>query len=212
VISGVPLAHPARWAATWTALGVPAPDTRLYEQLVERYSDRSRHYHTLRHLSECIARLDEFPDPVAHVHEIELALWFHDAVYDAHRSDNEEQSAAWAKTEALRLGVAADAVERIHALILATKHNAMPATTDAQLIVDVDLTILGAPAERFDEYERQVGDEYTWVPGFLFRRKRREILESFLARPSIFSTAFFREKYEAAARHNLQRSITTLSG
>jgi predicted metal-dependent HD superfamily phosphohydrolase len=191
----------------WAALGVSAPDTHLYEQLLERYSGRGRHYHTRRHLDECFARVDEFPDPVDHRHEIELALWFHDAVYDAHRSDNEEQSAGWARREVSRLGVAADVIERVDTLILATKHAAMPSSTDAQVIVDADLAILGAPAERFDEYERQVRAEYAWVPGFLFRRKRREILHAFLERPSIFSTAYFRAKYEAAARQNLQRSI-----
>ena len=201
----------ARWTTTWRGLEGRA-DPELYEQLVARYSERGRHYHALAHLDECFERLDEFPESVDHLHEIELAIWFHDAVYDAHRSDNEKRSAAWLRREALRLGVAADAVERIHALILATKHDAAATTRDAQLIVDVDLSILGAPPERFDEYEQQVRREYAWVPGFLFRRKRRKILGGFLARPSIFSTDYFRAKYEAAARDNLRRSIGALSG
>ena len=79
-------------------------------------------------------------------------------------------------------------------------------------MIDVDLAILGTPAERFDEYERQVRDEYSWVPGFLFRRKRREILTAFLARPHVYNTERFRVRYEAVARANLARSIERLNG
>jgi predicted metal-dependent HD superfamily phosphohydrolase len=77
-------------------------------------------------------------------------------------------------------------------------------------LIDVDLAILGAPAERFDEYEQQVRAEYSWVPGVLFKRKRREILEGFLRRPTVYSTEHFRGRYEVAARANLSRSIHQL--
>jgi predicted metal-dependent HD superfamily phosphohydrolase len=76
--------------------------------------------------------------------------------------------------------------------------------------VDIDLSILGAAPERFDEYEKQIRDEYAWVPGFVFRRKRAEILEGFLARPAIFSTPMFFQQLERAARDNLQRSLDQL--
>ena len=81
-----------------------------------------------------------------------------------------------------------------------------------QLLVDIDLAILGADAARFDEYERQVREEYAWVPSIMFRRTRRRILEQFLERPRIFQTAAFYEAREAAARQNLQRSVKQLGG
>ena len=208
---GFSFADQARWTATWNGLGVTAVNAELFQRLAAAYSEQHRHYHTLQHLDECFARLGEYPDPIESRPEIELALWFHDAVYDPHRSDNEEQSAQLARTEALRFGIDADSADRIHGLILATKHTVAPATGAAKVLVDVDLSILAAPEARFDEYERQVRAEYGWVPGFLFRRKRKEILESFLARPSIFQTAYFRAKFETAAKQNLQRSIGALS-
>jgi predicted metal-dependent HD superfamily phosphohydrolase len=110
---------------------------------------------------------------------VELALWFHDAVYAVRNHDNEEQSASWAQASNERAGLPNAVGERLHRLILATKHDAEPTSRDAALLVDVDLAILGAAPERFDEYERQVREEYSWVPGFLFRRKRREILEGY---------------------------------
>jgi predicted metal-dependent HD superfamily phosphohydrolase len=95
-------------------------------------------------------------------------------------------------------------------LILATRHDGSPPAGDAALLVDVDLAILGSPAERFDEYEQQVRQEYSWVPGFVFKRKRAEILEGFLRRPALYHTEHFRSRYEAVARANLTRSIRQL--
>jgi predicted metal-dependent HD superfamily phosphohydrolase len=199
-----------QWTATWNGLGADAPDAQLYEELVARYSAPERHYHTLRHLDECFARLAESRQLAEQAHQIELALWFHDAIYDVRRHDNEERSAAWAEEVAVRAGLPPRVAASVRDLIVATRHDALPVTSDSALLVDIDLAILGAPAERFDEYERQVRQEYDWVPAPLFRQKRREILEAFLARPHIFSTAYFQTKYEAPARANLDRSIAAL--
>lgn len=200
------------WNSTWKDLGVADSDEALYTELVERYSDRARSYHTLQHLEECFARLDEARSAAEQIHEIELALWFHDAIYDVRRQDNEERSALWARDVVLGAGVSVDVADRIQALIMVTKHDGVPAAADEKLMVDVDLAILGAPVERFDEYERQVREEYSWVPGWLFRRKRREILRAFLSRPHIFNTEHFIAACETRARANLERSIAALGG
>lgn len=95
---------------------------------------------------------------------------------------------------------------------MATRHTAVPHDVDAKVLVDVDLSILGASAERFDEYEQQVRDEYSWVPEFIFRRERKRILQEFLSRPTVFNTQVFLERYEQQARKNIERSIARLSG
>jgi len=105
-------------------------------------------------------------------------------------------------------GAPHDSVDRVHALIMATRHTANPALPDEQLLVDIDLSILAAEKVRFDEYEQQIRREYAFVPGWLFRRKRRQILQGFLERPSIYSTAHFRASMEARARANLKQSIS----
>jgi predicted metal-dependent HD superfamily phosphohydrolase len=174
-------------------------DRSLYQALIARYREPHRRYHTLQHLEECFERFDEVADLAPHPGEVELALWFHDAIYDPRRSDNERRSADWAS--------ASTGNPHVHALIMATRHEAVPDGADAKALVDVDLWILAAPEKRFEEYEQQVREEYGWVPGFIYRRKRREILESFLARPTIYSTARFIERYESAARANLARSL-----
>jgi predicted metal-dependent HD superfamily phosphohydrolase len=201
----------SRWRSTWRGLGVEPPADAVHVDLLARYAEPHRRYHTVQHLDECFARLDETAALAEHLHEIELALWFHDAVYDTHRFDNEAQSAAQARQAATAAGLSVDTVARVEALILATRHDAAAATPDATLLVDVDLAILGAPDARFDEYERQVREEYAWVPEDVFRRERRKILERFLQRPRLYGTALFHERFDAAARVNLARSIAQLA-
>ncbi|HEY1305687.1 MAG TPA: hypothetical protein VGF24_19165 [Vicinamibacterales bacterium] len=199
-----------RWRGTWTGLGLARCDDQLFAEVMRRYAEPHRSYHTTRHLEECFAKLDEGRAHAERLYEVELALWFHDAVYEVRNSDNEERSASWAQAAVSAAGVDHSIGSRVRDLILATRHDVVPSTKDAALLIDVDLAILGASAERFDEYERQVREEYSWVPGFLFRRKRREILEAFLRRPAIYSTKPFRIRYESAARANLARSIQQL--
>ena len=106
-----------------------------------------------------------------HPGEVALALWFHDAIYDTIATTTRRR----ARTGPARVvgGGAADGVaDRVHALIMATRHSQTPATPDARLLVDIDLAILGAAPARFDEYERQIRDEYGFVPEALFRAKR----------------------------------------
>jgi predicted metal-dependent HD superfamily phosphohydrolase len=202
-----------RWLATWAALSVPASARvrELHGQLASRYSEPHRHYHTLQHLTECFERLDELRGHAANPAEVEVAMWYHDAVYDTHRGDNEQQSAELARQTALDLGISGASAQRIHDLVMSTRHAVEPVGADAEALVDTDLSILGAGPARFDEYERQVRLEYAWVPEAMFRERRADILRRFLDRPHIFSTAVFRERYEPAARANLRRSLEALA-
>jgi predicted metal-dependent HD superfamily phosphohydrolase len=198
-----------RWRETWRMLGAP-PDDALLESLRDRYSEPHRRYHTLQHLEECFDAYGGARETAERPGEVELALWFHDAIYDVHRRDNEARSAAWARGSVEAAGLEAGVGERAYALVMATRHDAAPSTPDAKLVVDVDLSILGADALRFDEYESQVREEYAWVPEAVFRRERRRILEGFLGRPRIYLTRYFHATHEARARFNLQRSIAAM--
>jgi predicted metal-dependent HD superfamily phosphohydrolase len=199
----------AQWTATWNELGA-APPAGVYAELMARYAETHRHYHTARHLDECFTALAEVRATAQRPAEVEVALWFHDAIYDTRRNDNEERSADWARSVLAGAGVAAAVGERVAGLILATRHDATPTGVDAEVLVDVDLAILGASPARFDEYERQVREEYAWVPAAIFARKRREILERLLARPRLYATAAMHDAHEQRARANLARSLERL--
>ena len=200
-----------RWLELWQRLGAPRhADGALadaYAALSTRYAETHRRYHTAQHIHECLAHFDCARTLCEHESEVELALWFHDAIYEPRAQDNEAQSAAWALRVMFDAGIGAQAGERVRAMIMKTCHDALPETADEQLLVDIDLAILGADDARFDEYEHQVRAEYGWVPEFLFRRTRKKILQGFLARPSLYATAHFKNQLEKKARANLARSI-----
>jgi predicted metal-dependent HD superfamily phosphohydrolase len=191
---------------TFRALG-SRPRSGLFAQLIDRYSEPHRAYHTLEHIAEAFDALVACRDRVERWHEVELALWFHDASYDTHRHDNEERSADWARDELLAAGAAADVAARVHALVLATTHRDPPEGNDARLLVDADLSILAAPPDRFAAYERQIRQEYDWVPEPRFREAREKFLRGMLARPSIFNDAAMRERHEAHSRRNIEESL-----
>ena len=201
-----------RWQDLWRRLGASEVDEGLFHQLVASYSEPHRKYHTMQHLDECfghLARLAPFAERPA---EVELALWFHDAIYNTRKKDNEKRSAKWATDSILAAGLSDDLASRVHDLIMATVHNAVPEGKDAEVLVDIDLAIIGADQERFNEFEVQVREEYSWVPGFLFRPARRQILEEFARRKHIYSTELFRSERESQARKNLARSFARLQG
>jgi len=77
-------------------------------------------------------------------------------------------------------------------------------------MLDIDLSILGTPTEVYDEFEVNVRKEYKRVPRFIFRKKRKEILQNFLANAPVFKTEYFRKRFEAQAAENLKRAISAL--
>jgi predicted metal-dependent HD superfamily phosphohydrolase len=154
-------------------------------------------------LDECLTQFASVRHLADRPGHVALALWFHDAIYDVKAKSNEEQSADWALTSFSAAGANLDDQKLVVQLILATKHDISPRQGDEQLLVDIDLSILGATPERFAEYDRQVRAEYSWVPDFIYNMKRRSVLRSFVARPYIFSTNYFRDRYEEQARINL---------
>lgn len=202
------LSFTERWEDLWQRLGQPAPGG-LLEALLAAYREPQRHYHTLQHLAECFAHLDAYFDsvgaPAGDVLDIELALWFHDAVYDVRAHDNEARSADWAVRALAQAGLPPARGERVASLVMATAHHAPAAAADAQLLIDIDLAILGAPPARFAEYERQIRAEYAHVPAPLFARKRGEVLRGFLDRDRIYRTAYF-ARLEQQARANLAQA------
>jgi predicted metal-dependent HD superfamily phosphohydrolase len=197
----------SQWARSWAALGLgPAPEV-LCAELCQRYAEPHRKYHTLQHLAECLALCERDSALAQQPAEVAVALWFHDAVYELMRSDNEAASAAWAQRVLREAGASLAVAGRVHDMVMATRHNVQPSTPDAQLLVDIDLAILGATPARFAEYEQQIRDEYRHVPGLIFRMKRRAVLSGFLAREHLYATAAYRERYEAVARANLALAI-----
>jgi len=210
------IALDATWAAAWSALGRPAP-ARLQAELMTAWSEPQRHYHDQRHLRECMALWTRWRERSPRANEVAIALWFHDAIYDPRApvsGSNELNSAAWAARSLVRAGADSDTAQRVHDLVMATQHDApaaLGASLDAQLLVDIDLSILGSPAERFERYDRDVRKEYAWVPGFRYREARAQVLQSFLDRPRLYHGENAVALLEAQARINLTAALSRLA-
>lgn len=194
----------------------PLIGAALKTELSALYRQPGRHYHGLAHIEALLMLVREHRAEIADPQAVEAAVWFHDAVYDSRRSDNEARSAALA-AEKLASRVDPARLARIVAMIEATATHALPdlgneaANGDAALFLDMDLSILGAPKGAFDSYEAAVRREYAWVDDKAWRSGRAAVLRKFLARPHIFHTETFRQRFEARARKNIQRSIVALT-
>ena len=115
----------------------------LYWEIVKAYREPYRRYHSLLHLQECLIYLWTVRLLCSHPLEVAIALWFHDAIYDPRRDDNEEKSAQWAEQATQTYGMSQTVSQRIQSLVLATKHREQPQDLDAKILVDIDLSILG---------------------------------------------------------------------
>ena len=163
-------------------------------------------YHVLTHVLGCLEELNRSRDLAKDADAIRLALWFHDAVWEPARPDNEEASAALADSALSAASVPGPRRQAVHALILATRHDRVPEGPDARLIADIDLCILGADPDDYDRYERAVRREYGQLSDETFASGRAAFAAGMLARPRIYATGRYFRRLEAAARANLARS------
>jgi len=207
-VSGV---SPERWSQLWHTATNAAPPTNAFPRLVALYSEPQRHYHTLLHIEDCLGEFDRAKQLATDPAAVELAIWFHDAVYDPRAADNEERSAELAKDWLSDVHASDALTDSVGRLVLATKNHEASLHADAALLVDVDLSILGKPPGQFWQYERQIREEYAWVEKPVFAAKRAEILRRFLARERIYQTEIFFHRMEAQARANLQAAVQRLS-
>lgn len=180
---------------------------REFVKLEKRYGERHRKYHNARHINDCLAHLDSSSHEGAKDPIVEYALWFHDAIYSTFSSKNELRSAEWAANLIRQSGGSDECAGLVHSLIMATCHGEVPTLPLHQLVVDIDLSILGAAPQRFDEFERQIRSEYWWVPAGLYRKRRAAVFRSFLKRPAIYTTREFAERLEFQARENIESSL-----
>jgi predicted metal-dependent HD superfamily phosphohydrolase len=205
-------AHSARFHRLWLALGAVGDSAPVADDLLARWSEPHRHYHTLAHLETCLVGLDVNRSLAADATAIEAALWFHDAIYDPRAPDNEARSAALAVSVFRAAGVADATTLKIERLILATRTHEAAADPDTVLLLDLDLAILGASPAAYHAYAAAIRREYAWAPEADYRRKRAAVLARFLERPRLYLTAPFFARHETAARANLAAEIAALEG
>lgn len=182
----------------------------LWKEIETSYSGPGRHYHTLAHLEYMLSELVAVKDQINDWDAVLFALYYHDVIYKALKSDNEDTSASLAIKRMRGLHVAPERINRCQVMILATKRHSLYADQDVNYLTDADLSILGHDWGIYAEYMGNVRKEYHRVPGFLYRMNRKNVLRHFLAMEQIFKTEHFYRKYEEQARKNIQQELKEL--
>ncbi len=208
-----------RWIGLWRDDPVLRPcalrhEARLRQigaDLLARYAESARVYHNTDHLADCLDTFDAARRLARQPTAVVLAIWLHDVIYDPRRSDNEAQSAAYARRILTGVGCPADVIDPVACLIDATRHVGPPPGGDAALLRDIDLAVFGRPEPAYRRYAQQIRAEYAWVEASVYREERSRVLRRFLERPSLYETAWFHDRYEARARRNLTAELHRLA-
>lgn len=188
-----------------TSFKAAAP--KIWQDLKTAYQQSHRKYHTLQHISECLQVFDNYQYLAEQPLAVEFAIWFHDAVYQPQRADNEQQSVVWATQILEQRHIDTAFIQQVQELIMATSHSLPPQSDDEKLMVDIDLAILAASPARFAEYQQQIRAEYAWVPEDVYQQKRREVLIRLYNKGYIYHHPEIKAALESAAQINLQQAL-----
>lgn len=207
----------ARWHATASAAGAaPGVDPAPYaDRLLTAWAEPQRRYHTTAHLADVLARVDVLAaagdEDGTDRPAVDLAAWFHDAVYRPDRSENEERSATLAERALPELGIDDARTAEVARLVrLTITHDPAPGDANGELLCDADLGVLAGTAQEYAAYAAAVRAEYGFVPDEAFRAGRAAVLRQLLALPRLFRTAHGAAHWEAPARANLAAELAEL--
>jgi predicted metal-dependent HD superfamily phosphohydrolase len=197
-----------RWRSI---LDSPAAE-EVGRDLVDRWSEPHRRYHTLDHLELMLSTVDAHAGEAADADAVRLAAWFHDAVYDARRTDNEDMSAALAARVLPGAGVPGERVAAVTRLVrLTATHDPSPGDRDGILLCDADLAVLAGEPDGYAAYTAAVRAEFAHVPDEAFRTGRAAVLRRLAALPSLYRVPALHERWEERARANLAAELRALT-
>ncbi|MFJ5225433.1 hypothetical protein [Streptomyces sp. NPDC088400] len=183
------------------------------DNLLARWAEPQRRYHTTDHLTAVLDHIDTLAEYADDPDLVRLAAWFHDAVYRPDRSENEERSARLAERALPEAGLSDDGTSEVARLVrLTTTHAAEPGDRNGAVLCDADLAILASGPDAYAAYTAAVREEYGFVPDDAFRAGRAAVLEQLLALPRLFRTPYGTERWEAPARRNLASELASLTG
>lgn len=183
----------------------------LWMELKQAYSDKKRHYHSLQHLDHLLSQLQDVKAQIKHWNTVLFTLYYHDVVYNAQKSDNEEKSAELAETRMKQLSVPTSIIQSTKRQILATKSHVKTRDGDTDIFTDADLSILGQDWNTYTQYYKNVRKEYNIYPDFVYNPGRQKVLNHFLSMDRIFKTDYFYTRLESKAKQNLLNELNNLS-
>jgi predicted metal-dependent HD superfamily phosphohydrolase len=192
--------------------GAADSSTAIHQRLVDAYNEPQRRYHTLAHIDHCLAIFDQCKSLTANPDALEIAVWFHDVIFEPGKRENEALSAE------LYQDLSADVHDNetrglVVRLIMATLHDGSSLDdSDAGYMVDIDLSGFGLPWEDFLRDSRHLREESAQLSDAEYYQRQRDFQACLLARPRFYVTDFFSQRYEQQARGNLTRYFKHLGG
>ncbi|MGK4567469.1 HD domain-containing protein [Flavobacterium sp. 3HN19-14] len=184
--------------------------SKFSAEIEEQYSGKKKFYHTLAHLQHLLQELKAVKSDIKNWDVMLFSLYYHDIIYNAVKSDNEEQSAELAGKRMQSLGISAEIIQKSKLQILATKKHAESADSDTNYFTDADLAILGQDWETYESYAASVRKEYAIYPDMVYNAGRRKVLKHFLEMDKIYKTKHFQEKFETQAKLNIFKELRFL--
>lgn len=199
-----------KWIALMNAFGFHKNESEF--EMIQKYHNEShRKYHNTVHIADCLDKC-ALNEETKQNHVLHLAFWYHDVIYNPLKKDNELKSAEMAVRFLKKQDASQELITNVNSLIMATLHNRPPKNEMEAYIMDIDISILGSSSEDYSTYTENIRKEYKWVPWFLYKKKRMEILEMFLKRDTLYFTEYFKCNFEDKARKNIKNEINKLKG
>jgi predicted metal-dependent HD superfamily phosphohydrolase len=183
---------------------------KIFEEVIKYYNQPHRYYHNLKHIQEVLQVIDTLNNNVCDLYSLKIAAWFHDLIYNPQETDNEEKSTQLASTYLTQLNIPQSTINTVNELILSTKYH-QPSSEDSKILVDADLSILGANLSKYNNYCRAIRWEYSWLNNQDYCQGRKKVLENFLQRKQIYYTPKMYQLKEKQARINLLNELKHLS-
>ena len=188
----------------------------LWQSIFVRYGEPQRAYHTLSHIEQLLVQFDSIRHHLTAPYIVALALYYHDVIYDPTRADNEQKSAEYA-VDALSSYLSFEQCQDIDVLIMMTANHQIDESTDsvkyndAAYLLDMDLSILGAPWPTYRQYAKAIRQEYAHVADDNYRDGRTAVLQGLLAHPKLYLTDHYYNQLETQARDNIKHELTLLA-
>lgn len=203
-----------KWFILATKLNAKEPlILSLWDEIEKQYTLKIRHYHNLDHLNSMLCQAENIKESIVHYEAFSLAIWYHDIIYKPTKKDNEERSALLAKERLKSLGVDKICTEMVETLIVSTKKHEviLEQNDDNKYLLDADLSILGSPWNSYKKYTENIRKEYAIYPNFMYKKGRKQVLQHFLERPTLYFTDYYRSRFEIQARDNLKKELELLN-
>ena len=181
-----------------------------FNYILKKYSERHRKYHNFDHILSSLILFDSVREKISNPWTFEIAIWYHDLIYNIFSIKNELRSAEAAIKFLNKVKIGNDEINIVYDLILSTTHRNQPKTKDEKYIMDIDLSILGSTQSEFINYENKIRKEYIIFPSFIYKKQRTIILKSFLEKEKIYFTQEFYLRYEEKARNNIKYLLDVL--